>query len=528
MKVKSVSIPLLGSLYLLVGVVPNVIASTASEQALMQKVEQISRHAEQLQKEMESLKAELRALKQERQQEQPKLAAKKPVDKSVDNKPIDNKSTSLQEATITGPVTASIVPTVTTSPYIGLRSAFDATDLVVNVPTMGEDLRLLRERQSLKKKLGGALPFQDRPVIVISGKLEPIIYARRDYVGTHFSDIDLNSAELDFLVEGSPWALGFFSITSNDVVSNAALSNSTVSNRVLSTVLYLKRGFITIGNLDQSPFYLSAGQMYVNFGRYASALVTPALTQILGQTNERQIQIGYAGAEGFSMSGYAFKGDAFTGNPNSINEGGVNARYIKDFGNDRAISLGAGYISNIADSTGIQITALPYPRQGFAIINDVEFIANELLVRRAPAMNAHAEFSFGRWTLMGEYVGTVRAFDVSNFSFNGYGASPKAMHLELNRKFSIFDKPANISVAYGHSWQALAVGLPTNKYSFVFNFSPVKNTVLSIEYSRFKNYMAGTTAYVKGADVPLIPSFAPFVSPGGYTNLILAQLGLYF
>lgn len=534
MKITSSSMLLMGSL--LLGVTPGVIASK-NEEALAQKLQIISEQAEQLQREMKILKEELRALKEEKkaqtpiQQQLPAASksrnqyAQAPQVQAGDDAPSPLTQMPYYQPRLNAP---TLAPTVTTSPYIGLRSAFDASDLVVNVPTMGEDLRLLRERVALRRKLGGGLPFEDRPVIVISGKLEALAYARRDYEAVHHSDIDLGSSELDFLVQASPWALGFISMAYDNTFLDSSLVNSPVGRRISNSNIFLKRGFITLGNLEKFPIYLSAGQMYLNFGRYGSALVTPALTQILGQTNERQIQLGYAKEDGLSFSGYAYKGSSNTGNRNTINEGGVNARYIKELGNNRSVSFGAGYISTISDAAGVQITSLPYPRQGFAPLNEFLFLENETLVRRAPALNLHGEYAVGPWTLMAEYVGTVRAFDVANFSFNDEGASPKALHLELNRKFSIFDKPANISVAWGRSWQALAIGLPTNKYSFVFNVSPVKNTILSIEFSRFKNYAEGSTAYIKGTDIPLIYPDAPYVSPGGFTNLILAQLGLYF
>src|SRR5262249_15139131 len=155
--------------------------------------------------------------------------------------------------------------------------------------------------------------------------------------------------------------------------------------------------------------------------------------------------------------------------------------------------FGAGYVTNIADSLGFQVTNLSFPRRGFAFLEEELFESNEHLVHRAPAFNAHGEFELGPWTFITEYVGTVRSFDAANVTYNDVGASPKALHLELNRKFDLLEKPANVSVAYGHSWKALAIGLPAQRYSFVFNVSPFKNTVLSIQLSRGKNYSEGTT-----------------------------------
>lgn len=524
MKIKSTPILLAG---LFLSMAFDVIAASANEQLLTQKLQQIAKQADQLQKEMNLLKAELRELKQAKAQEKIKTPAVAVADKP-----------SQPPATTPG-INILLPITVLTSPYAaGFRTSFDASDLTVNVPTMGEDLFLLRDRESIRKTLGG-LPYHgNRPIVVVSGKIEPYVYFRNTYPDEFGfkrkeSDIDLNTMELDFLIHASSWALGYISINYDSSFLDTSLVESPVGSRIANSRIFLKRGFVTIGNLQKFPFYLSAGQMYLNFGRYGSALVTPSLPQILGQTNQRQIQIGYAKEDGFSASAYVFHGDAHTSefNPNQINEGGGNLRYIKDLGKERSISIGVGYITNIANADGVQITNLPYPRLGFAslaALGDEGFLANELLSRRAAAMNIHTEYAFGPWTVLFEYVGTVHPFSFDNMGFNAAGASPKALHSELNRKFSILDKPANLSVAFGRSWQALAVGLPTQKYSCVFNVSPVKNTILSFEFSHFKNYLPGITAFIKGSDVPLIFPIAPFVSTGSSSNLFLVQWGLYF
>lgn len=66
---------------------------------------------------------------------------------------------------------AAIGSTVTTSPFLGLRSAFDASDLIVNLPTMNEDLRFLKEKVLVEKKLNCyGLRLPDRPIIELGGE----------------------------------------------------------------------------------------------------------------------------------------------------------------------------------------------------------------------------------------------------------------------------------------------------------------------------------------------------------------------
>ncbi len=499
-------------------------AQKPSEEALAEKLQEISKQAELLQKQMTALKAELDQLKQEKKAEERKIVVQAETQKK---QMASVKAGTPQKKPMLKKL--SLPVTVTTSPYIGLRSAFDASDLLINIPTMNEDLRLLRQRAVLKQKLGEQLPYLDRPIIVLSGRLEAFAYNRSEYEGGTENDIDLNTMELDLLVHASSWALGFISIDYDNSFFDTSLATPLIGSRVANSRLFLKRGFITLGDIDRFPFYLSVGQMYLDFGSYGSSLVTPPLTLLLGQANERQVQVGYGQADGFNFSAYAFRGETHTGTKtNRINEGGLNFSYNKELTKDFSLGFGAGLLTNIADADALQITNLEYPRQGFSSVSQVINLPNEQIDHRAPAMNLHAEFAFGSWTFISEYVRTLRAFSPRNFNYNGRGAAPKAFHSEINRKFLVFNKPANASLAYGQSWQALGMGLPRNKYAAVFNISFFKNTIVSIEFSRFRNYRFGTTAFLKGSDLELVVPPGPFVSPGGYSNMILAQLGLYF
>lgn len=520
---------------------------------MVEELKKVKLEAQELKEEMLTLRAEMRKLKQESEKQKTNKTLAKSSEKAKveaeDKQPeVPGKSNPKDNALL--PRFAQL-PTVTTSPYLGLQSSYDGSDLVVNVSSMAEDLRLLRQRQALAKKMGGDLSvFENRPVIIVSGKLEPTVWGRksvdnRNRRGDRRSDIDLDSTELDFLVEGSSNVFGFISLAYDNKgfdapfvnspsvtassVNSPFLVNTPVGRRIANSNVYLKRGFITLGNLDKSPLYLSAGQMYTDFGRYTSNMISSTLPSKIGRTNARQIHLGYAVPSGLSASTYVFKGDTHKFNGSKINEGGVNVRYKKDLNKDGAVEIGAGYISNVADSERMQITGLSFPRQGFAF-------TNEFLFRRVGAFNSYGELKLGAWKFVGEYVGAVRSFDYRNMTMDNEGAQPKAMQLEVSRKFELFNKPSLVGFSYDHSWDALALGLPKDSYGLVFSTYPLKNVRFTLEYRYNNEYRRGSTAFMAGSAFGLVPTALPIAfiagnpyrSNGGHTNSVIAQLGLYF
>ena len=73
------------------------------------------------------------------------------------------------------------------------------------------------------------------------------------------STLDVPAARLDITSMISPWVNAFM-----------ALKWDTTKTNNLS----VNRAFMTIGNLNKTPFYMTLGTMFTPFGRYSSAMVT--------------------------------------------------------------------------------------------------------------------------------------------------------------------------------------------------------------------------------------------------------------
>jgi hypothetical protein len=411
---------------------------------------------------------------------------------------------------------------VTTSPFIGLRSAFYPTDVVVNLPTMNEDLRFLREHQKLDaalKCVGACVP--DTPIIVLSGKIEGITFLEEDYNDRATrSDIDIASARLDVFVEVSHGVHAFMAFemdNSNfDLLSDARLDIELTrsGSRIFNSRVFISRAFFTIGDLDRFPVYFTMGQMFVPFGRYASNIITSPLTQLLGRTNERAILLGFY-QSGFYGSTYVYRGDSNVNAP-GINAWGTNWGY--DYTSKAGTAnVGIGYIANIADSTGFQATGAAQGFFGFARNHNTE-----ILKHRVPGVDFHGEFSIGDFGINSEYIWTTCPFAAENLSFNGRGAKPGAAYFELYYNFNWVERPASIAIGGGRTFDALALALPERSYVGCFNISIWKNTIESLEIRHDINYPASDFAGGNGAVPALLHSV------GGNRTTITAQIGVYF
>ena len=436
--------------------------------------------------------------------------------------------------------------TVTTSPLLGLRSAFDASDLVVNLSTMNEDLRLLKQRHLLYTALhnAGIVPlWRQRSVIELSGALEAQGVINRPFRGRANNSIDLTRGEFDTLAYFSRAITGLMSFTYDNSPLPPNIQGS--GQRVANSRLYLRRGFVTVGDLGITPFYFSVGQMYAPFGRYNTEMLSNPMTVTIGQTLNRIALIGFYD-DGLYSEGYVFKGDAATGTPRTVNNGGVNVGYQYS-GNDWGFGLGAGYIRDISDSLGIQKTGADFNSfQGFGFSNHTES-----LQQLVPGDDFHAAIHISKLTLIGEYIGSTAPFNQNDLSFesdvhrrfifrqagrhhgfDGFplqGARPQALHLEGDYGFKLVDRfPSVFSLSFDRSWQALGLNVPEKSYTADLNMSFFKNTIETLEYRHDINYPGCdfSSGNNNGAGFTFPP--IPVPSVGGTQNTVIAQIGAYF
>jgi hypothetical protein len=407
-------------------------------------------------------------------------------------------------------------------PYIGLPRQFSGNDLLVNSPKINTDIVLLDLRKSFLLKDSDPNPDAH---LILSGNLEGAMQYRNNdrsptvpsFAGNK-SSLNLENAELDFLLfMPSPWLTGFMAVEYDDRV-DYALSNS----KLLNSRLYLDRAFVTVGNLLSSPFYGSFGQMYMPFGKYSSAFISSSLPKKLARTKARALLLGYKGQDSnaFYSQIYAFQGDSYSVNSTNINNGGINLGYrftapqLKLSGD-----IASSWIANIADSITMQATGQRPLFNGFS---GPQPYGNERLSHRVPAIDFRTKLAINDVvTIIAEYVRSTTAFNINDLSYGNKGAQPTALNTEISYALNGFSRPTAISVMYGKTSDALAIGLPEYRYGVVLNTSIWRNTLQSIELRHDINY--GQNKYATGSNItPVIYGL------GANDNVVSLQFDVYF
>ncbi|HEY2567268.1 MAG TPA: LbtU family siderophore porin [Candidatus Aquirickettsiella sp.] len=409
---------------------------------------------------------------------------------------------------------------VISSPFIGINSEYNASDLVVNQPYVNEDLNLLQQRKQIYNYLqqhGHA--FSDTPVVNLSGKIESQIFHTNyfnNFQNNSATDIDLTGIELDTEILVNQWVTGLIAFVYDNTPPTDMSPRRIDNSRVL-----LERGFLTIGNLAKFPLYATMGQFYVPFGQYSSAMISDPFTKILGRTKARALTLGFSKQfneeNDLNLSAFIFRGPSRTSiDNNGLRNYGANAEYIftKPKWN---LDIAGSYIRSIADSVGMQHNGNTGINNfsGFATDNNTE------ILNPVPGLDARGTLSIEAFSLTGEYVTASRSFSQSVLSFDNQGAKPSAFHAEAAYKFNVLEKPSAIIIGYDQSKDALGLLIPKKRYIATISTSVWKDTIESLEFRHDIDYSITDVATGQSG-------FNPINGTGRSGNTITLQIGLYF
>jgi hypothetical protein len=418
---------------------------------------------------------------------------------------------------------------VISSPYIGINSEYNASDLVVNQPYVNEDLYLLQQRKQLWNYLHkeNNYPFPSTPIINLSGKIEAqVLHGDKfgNFQTGSATDVDLTGIELDTEILVNKWITGLIAFVYDN-------SPNSSPRRIDNSNVLLERGFLTIGNLAEFPLYGTIGQFYVPFGQYSSAMISNPFTKTLGRTKARAIELGFSkqlnSENNLNLAAFVFSDPTRTslGN-NGLHNYGANIDYT--FTQPKwSLDLAASYIRNIADSVGMQHNG----NSGNNTFNGFATNDNTEVINPVSGLDARGTLGVGPVSLTAEYVTAAASFSESNLSFgsanNLQGAKPSAFHTEAAYKFDAWDKPSAIVIGYDESKDALALLIPKRRYIATASTSIWKDTIESIEFRHDIDYSATDVA-----GGPISPAIAPplntITGTGKSQNTVTFQIGLYF
>jgi hypothetical protein len=226
----------------------------------------------------------------------------------------------------------------------------------------------------------------------------------------------------------------------------------------------LDQGYITLDGADKLPLYANIGKLYVPFGNFGTHFISDPLTLELGETRESAVQAGW-GNDFFDISAAVFNGD--------VDESGED-NHVESYVANAAVSLpentlpgldmsfGGSYISNIADSDGLE----------GEISGDLKDYV--------PGLGAFLSLSYvERIFLEAEYVGALDNFEAGELGFDaGQQMEPQTWNFEL--AFAPADK-WTLAARY-EGGDDLGDFLPQTQYGAAVSYSLFENTALALEY----------------------------------------------
>lgn len=215
---------------------------------------------------------------------------------------------------------------------------------------------------------------------------------------------------------------------------------------------------------------LTAGQVYLPFGRFESAAISDPLTLALGESSEFIMQLKMSDGA-FDSAVFFYNGDDKTNKTSSdkIDNYGVNIGY--QFQGAFTVNASLAYLNDMANIDLLQETIA-----AGSVDNYVSASAFDLMIARG-------EFSF---TV--ELVRANEAFEDSELSFNGSGAKPSAQRVELGYRMLITGKPVNLGLALQQTSEALALDLPEKRLLLAMSFEVKDKVLLAFELSQDSDY----------------------------------------
>lgn len=226
----------------------------------------------------------------------------------------------------------------------------------------------------------------------------------------------------------------------------------------------IDEGFVSISGEDIVPLYLDAGKMYVPFGAFESHFISDPITLEIGETRESAVRVGFANNM-FDISLSLFNGDIDgIGDDEKIKAFAGRAAFSLPEGTvpDLDLSIGISYISNIADSDGLE---------GEVAVPLADYVGGLGFFLSASLMQ---NFFFEV-----EYIRATDKFEPGELGFdNGIACKPGAYNLEFAW---VPCDDLEFGVKYEGS-DDLGALLPEKQFGIVAYYSLFENTSIGLEY----------------------------------------------
>jgi len=335
-----------------------------------------------------------------------------------------------------------------------------------------------------------------------------------NYMGENYQRLSLNDAYLNVSANVNEWAKAFASISySNPTtvanngyptvykLSGAAEYSAAYANNIAGTAtnnVELEQGYVTLGNFDQSPFFLQVGKQFQDFSRYEIHPITRSLTQSLSETLATALKLGFITPMGFSGSLYGFDDPIVkVGNASKPTNYGASLGY--DQPNDQlGYDVGVGYLYNMIGANDV----------AFNVVNNTG-IPGGAYNSRVGAVALYGDVNSGPFSVSARWTTAVQRFNVNDLNKNGVaglvggnitgaalstasGAKPWAAGITGAYGFDAWGRNQNVYLGYQASREAAGLNLPKSRWLVGYGIDVFgKNTNVGIEWDHDMAYSTG-------------------------------------
>ncbi len=223
----------------------------------------------------------------------------------------------------------------------------------------------------------------------------------------------------------------------------------------------------------EGPWFITAGQFGLPFGRFETNLVSDPLTLELGEIYETSLQAGVE-MNGFMASAYVFNGDNKKQGDDKIDNFGLDLGYSLKQG-DMTWNAALGYLNDVGDTDAMQDTI-------------ADNLGSNDVADHVPGWFVSAVFEYGPFIVIGEYLGAADSFQANELAWQAQGAEPQTWNLEAAYAYQVANKEVSVALGYQGSDEALGLGLPENRWLLAFSVGILDNTSLSFEWAHDEDY----------------------------------------
>ena len=349
------------------------------------------------------------------------------------------------------------------------------------------------------------------PLSLAGGMAFDTIWGNRHqgYSGENTARMSLNDAYVNVYGNMNEWSQAFASISYSDfrpygsstaVPPNAGpgagyLLNGVYSASYSSNQLQLEQGFVTLKNVNVTPFFLRLGKMFEDFGRYNIHPITESFTQVMSESLHTSAQLGFLTGMGLNGSLYAFE--------NPLRQVQTNGSYNSHNKTNYGISLN---FNQPNDQLGYMVGgALIYDFTGIdQIANGVNTFngANGSYQHRVAGGTVYGALNTGPFTLGVNYVSALQNFNSADLGTktaaaatqfgNQSGAQPWAADITGGYGFSAWGKDQNVYLGYQASGNAVNVYLPRSRWMAGYGLNVWKSTNLGLQLNHDQAYNTTT------------------------------------